>query len=212
MSFMDFFPPTPDIMQMEPDELGPFVPRYMMVQHAMTNRFNFGQAVPNGQISNRFMEAWAWLERQGFIARRANDQFDNDFFVTRAGAALTTEDDMESYRQANIFPAGMDSEIERSDTAVFRAFKEVEVRVRKKSGLKNEYGRALIQKAFGETGPLMKDNRDDRASARELFAGAIGFCKNPSSHHEIKFEDPREVVDMICFANQLFRIIDRITL
>ena len=39
-----------------------------------------------------------------------------------------------------------------------------------------------------------------------MFAGAISFCKNPSSHHEIDFEDPREVVDMISFADQLLRI------
>ena len=46
---------------------------------------------------------------------------------------------------------------------------------------------------------------------QELFAGAITFCKNPSSHHEINFDDPREVVDMICFANQLLRIVGRIS-
>jgi len=96
------------------------------------------------------------------------------------------------------------------DTAVFRAFKEVEVRVRKKAGLTNEYGRPLMLKAFGDTGPLMKENKEARNAARELFAGAISFCKNPSSHHEIQFENPRESIDMICFANQLLRIVDRL--
>jgi hypothetical protein len=70
--------------------------------------------------------------------------------------------------------------------------------------------RPLMLKAFGDTGPLMVGNKDDRSAARELFAGAISFFKNPPSHHEIQFEDPREVVDMICFANQLLRIVDRI--
>ena len=65
-------------------------------------------------------------------------------------------------------------------------------------------------KAFGDTGPLMKENKEARNAARELFAGAISFCKNPSSHHEIQFENPREAVDMICFANQLLRIVDRL--
>jgi hypothetical protein len=49
----------------------------------------------------------------------------------------------------------------------------------------------------------MAGNKDDRSAARELFAGAISFFKNPPSHHEIQFDDPREVVDMICTANQL---------
>jgi hypothetical protein len=53
-----------------------------------------------------------------------------------------------------------------------------------------------MQEAF-KTGRLTKGNRDARASACELFDGAIGLCKNPSRHHEVKFEDSREVVDMI---------------
>ena len=40
-------------------------------------------------------------------------------------------------------------------------------------------------KAFGETGPLMVDNKEARNAARELFAGAIYLQKNPSSHHKI---------------------------
>jgi hypothetical protein len=64
-------------------------------------------------------------------------------------------------------------------------------------------------RAFGDTGPLKAGNEDERKAARELFAGAISFFKNPPSHHEIQFEDPREVVDMICFANALLRIVDR---
>jgi len=41
------------------------------------------------------------------------------------------------------------------DTAVFRAFKEVEIRVRKKAGYDNdEYGRELMVHAFGPNGPL----------------------------------------------------------
>jgi hypothetical protein len=72
--FMSSFPSQADILRMEPHELGPFVLRYIMLQPGMANRFNFGQSLPGGsEISNPFMEAWAWLERQGFIARRAQD-------------------------------------------------------------------------------------------------------------------------------------------
>ena len=45
---------------------------------------------------------------------------------------------------------------------------------------------------------------------REVFAGAISQCKNPSSHREVKFEDVGEVIDLICIANQLLRIVGRL--
>jgi hypothetical protein len=47
----------------------------------------------------------------------------------------------------------------------------------------------------------MKSNKDE-ASARDLFVGAFGLCRNRSAHHEIKFDDWREVVDMICFTQR----------
>lgn len=218
-AFMRGFPPQNQILQMEPEELGPHILRQLL-KGTDANRFNFMLGVPGGPIANCFMEAWAWLEREGFIAHQTNDMHGLSFFVTRRGQAVATAEDFEAWRKAHLFPEDLDPAIMRHvrplflrgdyDTAVFRAFKEVEVRVRKKAGLTNEYGRALMLKAFGETGPLMVDNKEARNAARELFAGAISFCKNPSSHHEIQFENPREVVDLICFANQLLRIVDRL--
>jgi uncharacterized protein (TIGR02391 family) len=216
------FPPQADILEKAPEELGPHLLRTMLRPHGETNRSNFAQGLPNGPITERFMEAWSWLEREGFIAHRANDINGLNFFVTRAGEKVAAMEDYAAWSKANLFPDWLDPILMRTvkplfvrgdyDTAVFRAFKEVEVRVRKKHpSLANEYGVDLMNKAFGDkNGVLMKANRKDRQSARELFAGAFGLCRNPSAHHEIKFEDPREVVDMICFANQLLRIVDRI--
>ena len=45
---------------------------------------------------------------------------------------------------------------------------------------------------------------------RELLTGAFSTFRNPSAHQEVKFDEPREVVDRICFANQLLRMIGRI--
>ena len=98
------------------------------------------------------------------------------------------------------------------ETAVFRAFKEVEVRVRDMAKLGNEvYGRELMVKAFGETGPLTNSAapKSEQAAIRELFCGAISSFKNPASHREVHFDDVHEVVDLICFANQLLRLVTR---
>jgi hypothetical protein len=83
-AYYQFFPADAQVLEMAPTELDPFLLRYMLKQHSMTNRFNFGQVIPGGQVADRLMEAWTWLENEGFIARRAQDQFGNDFFVTRA--------------------------------------------------------------------------------------------------------------------------------
>jgi uncharacterized protein (TIGR02391 family) len=219
-TFMKAFPPEKEILEMDPEDLGVHVLRYMTRQNAETHRFNFMQMVFPGEIARRFMEAWGWLEREGFLAHDPNDTHGHRFFVTRAGRRVAAEENFEAWRKAAIFPDGLDPIIMRKvkplflrgeyDTAVFCAFKEVEVRVRTKANMTSEYGRQLMLRAFGDQGPLMTGSKEDRSAARELFAGAISFFKNPSSHHEIQFDDPREVVDMICTANQLLRIVDRL--
>jgi uncharacterized protein (TIGR02391 family) len=222
-AYYQFFPPDAQVLEMAPSELGPWLLRYMKQNNAMTNRFNFGGQVPSGQITDRFMEAWAWLEREGFIVRRAQDVSGNDFFVTRAGNEVVAAEDFAAHRLASMFPDGLDPVLMRAvkplfvrgdyDTAVFRAFKEVEVRVRKKSpSLAHEYGVELMNKAFGPRGPLMSQHaRKERDSMRDMFSGAFAICRNPSAHHEVQFAEPREVIDLICIANQFLRIVGRIT-
>jgi len=74
------------------------------------------------------------------------------------------------------------------------------------------YGRDLMTHAFGPKGPLTDKTapKGGQDAMRELFARAISRWKNPSSHREVQFEDAGEAVDMICLANQLIRMIERI--
>src|ERR1700676_313904 len=105
--FMRNFPSGDQIMEMEPEELGPYILRNMM-QGGDTNRFNFASGIPNGPITQRFMEAWSWLEREGFLAHAANDINGLNFFVTRAGQQVAKDEDFEARRKAAIFPEGLD--------------------------------------------------------------------------------------------------------
>src|SRR2546426_5138520 len=72
------------------------------------------------------------------------------------------------------------------DTAVFQAFKEVEVAVREAGHYQpNDLGVDLVRKAFHpERGPLTDSTRPpaEREALVQLFAGAIGSYKNPTSH------------------------------
>ena len=69
---MQHFPDEATLMEMEPEELAPFILRYLMRPdtQGMSNRYNFTQSVPGQALSERFMEAWMWLEREGFLAPR----------------------------------------------------------------------------------------------------------------------------------------------
>jgi uncharacterized protein (TIGR02391 family) len=220
---MQHFPDEATLMEMEPEELAPFILRYLTRPDAqgMSNRYNFTQSVPGQALSERFMEAWMWLEREGFLAPKPGDSGDWRF-ITRAGRAVVNEEDFAAFLKARLFPQHIDPVMTRTvkplfmrgdyETAVFRAFKEVEVRVRERAGLGNKfYGRELMVRAFGETGPLSDSEapKGERDALRELFCGAISSFKNPASHREVRFEDPHEVVDLISFANQLLRVVAR---
>ena len=43
----------------------------------------------------------------------------------------------------------------------------------------------------------------------ELFAGAIGTFKNPSSHRQVDYNDPTEASEIVMLADLLMRILDR---
>ena len=91
--------------------------------------------------------------------------------------------------------------------------KEVEIRVREKAFLSEEdYGVSLMRKAFAvDDGPLtdMSQVRNEREATSHLFAGSIGLFKNPSSHREVDWEDPKECAELVYLANQLIRIVER---
>ena len=95
-------------------------------------------------------------------------------------------------------------------TAVFEAFKEVEVAVRKTGGYADtDLGVSLMRKAFGDKGPLtdLKQPLAEQEARAHLFAGAIGSYKNPGSHRNVDFT-AEEAAEVIIFASHLLRIVN----
>jgi uncharacterized protein (TIGR02391 family) len=102
---------------------------------------------------------------------------------------------------------------EEFDTAVFRAFKAVEVRVRELSGLSPELvGTALMRKAFDvDDGPLtdVSAPRAEREARSHLFTGAIGCYKNPHSHRDVEITF-NEAFEVLLVASHLLQILGRV--
>jgi uncharacterized protein (TIGR02391 family) len=109
---------------------------------------------------------------------------------------------------ATVYPLYLRGEY---DTAVFQAFKEVEVAVREAAHLNaQDLGCTLMRRAFDPKDGQLADQSQlsaERQALSDLFAGAIGFYKNPSSHRSVVMT-PTRAVEAIMLASQLLNVVD----
>lgn len=226
-------PDPENVLSLEPEELaGPVLEYLNSLPEAKTgklNRFNFSsqdtvkEYPPEYQdeIRRALMEAWVWLEHEGFIAPKPEVEGEW-IFITRRGRALRNTTDFEAFRRTNILPKKSLHPIIAQkvwatflrgdyDTAVFQAFKEVEIAVREACGWGSEVlGVDLMRKAFNpDNGPLTDQDspKSERVALSHLFAGAIGYYKNPKSHRNVEVEHS-EAAEMIVLASHLLKIVD----
>ncbi len=231
------FPPVEVALELEPEELA--VPLLECLcqfdestDRGMLNRSNFtspgslkGYCEPQHDeaVAKAIIEAWVWLEREGLIAP-APGQFGNWIFITRRGQKFREIADVRKFKAASLLPhETLDSQLASKvrpaflrgdyDSAIFEAFKEVEIRVRTLSkASKTELGVNLMRKAFHPVKGSLTDKsqpQSEQQSVSDLFAGAIGCFKNPSSHRDVDFNDPAEVLELIMLADHLIRIAER---
>jgi uncharacterized protein (TIGR02391 family) len=174
------------------------------------------------RINRALTEAWVWLEREGLIAPRPGDTA-RFMFITRRGKKLANRQGLDSYRHASLFPKSVVHAViahkvypaflrGEYDTAIFQAFREVEVSVREAGGCsQGDVGVPLMRTAFNvPQGPLTDKSAvtAEQQAMSDLFAGAIGSFKNPASHRSQTGIQPAEAVERIMVASHLLRIVD----
>ena len=233
ITLFSLIPDLDSLLSLEPEELaGPILEVLNSIDHRNTGQLNLNnfvnvnshQQYPQGrlqELQEAVTEAWVWLEREGLLAPRPGHS--NGFvFVTRRGRRLQNSTGIKAYRSANLLPKEqlhptialkVWSSFLRGDydTAVFQAFKEVEVAVRKAGSFSaTDIGTNLMRKAFEkEKGPLSDQGltESEKDSMAHFFAGAIGLYKNPSSHRNVEI-GAVEAAEVIVIASHLMRIVD----
>jgi len=228
------FPDPKDLFALEPEELAGILVELIpsvsqqagfLIENFMTPMFPVqGGGYPpaaQGQVAVALAEAFSWLQTQGIIVRNPN-QPAAWFLLTRRGQVLKTRTDVEAFRKGRTLPLDL---LQQSlankvhslflrgdhDTAVFQAFKEVEVAVRRAGKYPDDLlGTKLMQAAFHpDNGPLTDKSLvpAERQSEMFLFTGAIGHAKNPASHRDVNLTR-QEAARLIVFASHLLDIVE----
>lgn len=228
--FKTLIPDASNLVSMHIPELSGYLLEYLLKDGGNWNRRNccmqiskeYGSPVFGvDEVGVAISTAWAWLESNGLICRHPDR--DNEWFVPtkRAGDVSNRkalekiisnqqlpEEFLHPALLINARPLYLQS---RFDTAVFEAFKLLEVTIRSHAGLGNDLvGVQLASRAFHpENGELtdMSTEKGERTALMSLMTGALGSYKNATSHRHLIISS-EEARDMLMLASHLLKIVD----
>jgi uncharacterized protein (TIGR02391 family) len=174
------------------------------------------------EIGRALSEGWSWLMTHGLVVRDPSQPSADAYVVSRLGEE-TLRYGVGKLAAAERLGMSLHPRIAQLveqqfllgeyDVAVFVAMREVEIRVRDLAGASDsDLGTKLIDKAFapGIPGVLVdpKAEPGEQQAMLNLFKGAIGMFKNPTSHRAVKYEDPAVASDAVLLADLLLRLLD----
>ncbi|MDW3118981.1 MAG: TIGR02391 family protein [Roseovarius pacificus] len=176
-------------------------------------------------IGAALSEAFAWLEGQGLIVPPPDNSSASGGWriLSRRAQKFQSEEDFRQFEMArrlnrDLLHPSIAEEVwlsfirGRFASAVFEAFRAVEIAVRDVAGFREEeHGVPMIRRAFHkDSGPLRDPNQQEaeREALMHFFAGAVGSYKNPHSHRNVEIEEADEAIELVMLASHLLRIVD----
>jgi len=174
------------------------------------------------QVLRALSEAWTWLHNHGLVIWNPDKTHADSIAVSRKGREVIDRG-LPWLRAVERLDVQLVPELEYTarpqflrgdfETAAFVAMKEVEVQVRTRAAFDDSMiGVSLMRKAFGTNGPLWRTdlNAGESVGLMDLFAGAVGLFKNPSSHRRVDLNDPTEAAEIVLLADLLLRLLAKI--
>jgi len=232
-SLLQMFGQPADLIDLEAEELAaillPWLPTESRAAFTLTGLIHDLYPAAGGgfaahtkrEVTVALAEAIDWLIARGLVMHDP-EQSSSWMHLTRLGQRVRVGDAFKAFRKGQVLPAvllqsALYSKIRHlflrgdHDTAVFQAFKEIEVAVRRVGGFGDEVvGKALMTRAFNpEDGPLADKSviKTEREAEMMLFVGAVGHAKNPFSHREVGLSAERSA-RLIVFASYLLDIVE----
>jgi uncharacterized protein (TIGR02391 family) len=227
------FPSPAELVELEPEDVAGLLLLYLSQGNGrQISRYNLllksgdtGQYSGSryDEVTRAMSEAWIVLEKEGLIAPEPESHGGEWSYVTKRGRQVQSATDFRVFQRGNLLPqSSIDPVLALHvrpiflrgdyDTAVFRAFKEIETRTRAAAGLGEEWiGVKLMREAFHiDNGKLTDQSKEsgEKQAVSDLFAGAMGMFKNPSSHRNVSYS-PEEAATLIKLADFLLSEIGK---
>lgn len=173
-------------------------------------------------IREHLIMAWQWLLRENLLIPAPGNS-GGWVCVSSRGHKAITKEEFDKYRHAALLPHGiLHPSISATafsaflrgqyDIAIFAAFRAVENLVREVCKYPNQaVGVKLMRDAFDlKSGPLTDKTliSGEQEAMSNVYAGAMGLFKNPTSHRSNAFTDPEEAVSLVLFANYLINQVE----
>lgn len=168
-------------------------------------------------ITEHLIMAWQWLLRENLLIPAPGNTA-GWVCVSSKGHKAVAKEQFDKYRHAALLPQGiLHSSMSATafsaflrgeyDIAIFAAFRALENMVRDVCKYPNQaLGVKLMRDAFDlRNGPLTDRTLvpAEQQAMSDVYAGAIGLFKNPTSHRLNSFTKPEEAVSLVLFANHL---------